>query len=281
MRNAKKKLQFVFSTTIFLFFVFFLFIGIALENSSFYSNTDNEHSVDLNDFSSECTQYHTVYLSLPENNSYTVQNNNTLAFNFNHSGALTGIVNCTLLIDAVAVNYTTNISSNTNTIRYSNQSISESQHWWWVNCTNGTVSESSVDEGYNYTFTLDTTNPYVNLYSPTNTTYDSTNIALNYYSSDTDLDKTWYQYNNANTTLTVNTSFTALDNQQSTIIIWANDTAGNINSTAVTFTVDTSKPYVHLYAPTNTTYDSTTISLTYYSSDPHLDKTWYQYNSVN
>ncbi|NOQ56230.1 MAG: hypothetical protein GQ477_05505, partial [Nanohaloarchaea archaeon] len=124
------------------------------------------------------------------------------------------------------------------------------------------------------TLTVDTTNPYVNLHSPTNTTYADTNITLNYTSSDTNLDTTWYEYNSTNTTLTTNTTFTALDDQQSTIILWANDTAGNINSTSVTFTVDTTDPLVNIISPADNSYlDSSTITITGTSTDLTLNYT--------
>ena len=86
---------------------------------------------------------------------------------------------------------------------------------------------------------------------------------------------------NPNTTLTDNTTLTALDNQQSTLILWANDTSGNLNSTSVTFTVDTTDPTLTLYSPTNSSYNTTTIDLNYTSTDTNLDTTWYEYNSAN
>ncbi len=99
----------------------------------------------------EIPAHHTVYLVSPANNSYTSQNNDTLQFVYNHTGTLTGTVNCTLLLDGAAVNYTAAVSANTNTAVYSNQTIAEGAHNWWVNCTNGTASESSLDIGWNFT----------------------------------------------------------------------------------------------------------------------------------
>ncbi|MCK5233814.1 MAG: hypothetical protein KAJ91_03265, partial [Candidatus Aenigmarchaeota archaeon] len=195
------------------------------------------------------SEHHTVWLVSPSNDSYTNQDNNTLSFTYNHTGSLGGVVNCTLFMDGTAVNYAIAVAADTNTGVYSNTSISEAAHWWWVNCTNGTAAESSVDVGGNWTITSDTTQPYVQLYSPENTTYPTINITLNYTSSDTHLNTTWYEYNSVNTTLTENTSFTALNNQQSTIILWANDTSGNINSTSVTFLVDTVAPSINLNSP--------------------------------
>ncbi|MCK5698956.1 MAG: hypothetical protein KAH93_03845, partial [Candidatus Aenigmarchaeota archaeon] len=96
--------------------------------------------------------HHTVYLESPLNESNTNNDNNSLQFVYNHTGTLTGTVNCTLYLDGVPVNYTTNISATTSTPVYSNISFSEAQHWWWVNCSNGTDTDSSIDAGFNYTF---------------------------------------------------------------------------------------------------------------------------------
>lgn len=77
---------------------------------------------------------------------------------YNHTGSLAGVVNCTLLLDDAAVNYTTSVAADTNTAALSNQTISESQHNWWVNCTNGTATESSIDIGWNFTVNVDYAN---------------------------------------------------------------------------------------------------------------------------
>jgi len=104
---------------------------------------------------------HTVNLISPANNSYTNLNNKLLQFVYNHTGTLTGIVNCTLYIDGNPVNYSINVPANTSWTVYSNQSWNEGTHYWYVNCTNGTDTESSLDIGQNYTFTADFTPPNI------------------------------------------------------------------------------------------------------------------------
>jgi len=104
---------------------------------------------------------HTVNLISPENSAITNLNNNSLQFIYNHTGSLTGIVNCTLYIDGNPVNYSTDVPANTSQIVYSNLSWSEGTHYWYVNCTNGTSQESSLDIGQNYTFTADFTPPNI------------------------------------------------------------------------------------------------------------------------
>ena len=123
---------------------------------------------------------------------------------------------------------------------------SEGSNTWivYVNDTVGNINSSSV------TFTIDTTAPKLNIVSPLNITYLNTSLILNYTSSDINLDTTWYEYNGTNKTLTGNTTFTALDNQQSTLTLWANDSVGNINSSSVTFTINTLPPTITIIQPT-------------------------------
>jgi len=104
---------------------------------------------------------HTVNLISPENNTATNLNNNSLQFTYNHTGALTETVNCTLYIDRNPVNYSIDVPANTSQSVYSNQSWNEGTHYWYVNCTNGSSQESSLDIGQNYTFTADFTAPNI------------------------------------------------------------------------------------------------------------------------
>ncbi|NOQ55394.1 MAG: hypothetical protein GQ477_01165, partial [Nanohaloarchaea archaeon] len=130
-------------------------------------------------------------------------------------------------------------------------------------------------------FTVDTIKPFVYIYLPENISYSTTDLNLNYTVTDTNLDTTWYQYNGTNTTLSTNITFTALDNQQSILILWSNDTLGNLNQTTVIFTVDTIKPFVYIYLPENISYSTTDLNLNYTATDINLDTTWYQYNDTN
>ncbi|MEA3343387.1 MAG: LamG-like jellyroll fold domain-containing protein [archaeon] len=136
-------------------------------------------------FSAEEGEHHTVYLEAPENESNTNSDNSSLQFIYNHTGDLTGTVNCTLYLDGIHVNYTASVAPDISTTAYSNSSFGEGAHWWWVNCSNGTESESSADDGYNYTFTSDYTEPRLNFTPPTepngttiNTNWTEVNITI-------------------------------------------------------------------------------------------------------
>jgi len=120
-------------------------------------------------------------------------------------------------------------------------------------------------------FTVDTTPPTITILSPQNTTYNTTTLWLNFTYTEANLDTCWYQYNGTNTSLPScsNQTFTALNNQQSTLILWMNDTAGNINHASITFTVDTIQPSVTLISPSNasTWTSSSTVTFTYNVTD--------------
>ncbi|MBS3064411.1 MAG: hypothetical protein J4472_01235, partial [DPANN group archaeon] len=88
--------------------------------------------------------------------------------------------------------------------------------------------------------TLDTVNPSLTLYFPTNTIYKdlySYNFSLNFSSTDTNLNRTSYSLNsNFNITInsSVNSSFIALAGNNN-ITIYSEDKAGNLNSASITF----------------------------------------------
>ena len=216
----------------------------------------------------------TITLNSPINNTYT--NNTSMEFNFTAIDNLASNMSYDLYLNGV-LNRTGTTLNNTLT-SFSVTSLTDGIYIWNVTATDNAGNTGS---SATRTFTVDTTPPLVNIISPTNTTYNTTSIPLNYTSSDTNLQTTWYQYNGTNTTLTANITLTALNNQESTLILWANDTAGNINSTAVTFTVDTIPPNVNIISPVNTTYSTTSLPLNYTSSDTNLQTTWYQYNGTN
>ncbi|MDO8509064.1 MAG: PRC-barrel domain-containing protein [Nanoarchaeota archaeon] len=116
----------------------------------------------------------------------------------------------------------------------------------------GNENYSSSSESWFVTVT-DFQIPSISLLTPQNTTYNTNNLQLNYSVSDNNLDSCWYTENNGqiNTTLTncQNISYTASQNS-TTIKIYANDSAGNINSSSVAFFVDSILPLISFTSPT-------------------------------
>ncbi len=204
----------------------------GLNNVTFYCNDT------LGNRGPSTTTYFTIdtvqprpTVQSPLNRTYTT---NSIWFNLttNEPASWAGFS-----LDSVSNNVT--LSNSSGNWNFLNSSMSEGVHIaiFYANDTAGNMNTTNV------TFKIDTIVPLLSILLPQNTTtYSTTAQQLNYTVSDANLDKAWYLYNNANTTLTDNTTFTALNNQQSTLYLYANDTAGNINTASVTFTVDTTPP---------------------------------------
>jgi hypothetical protein len=155
---------------------------------------------------------------------------------------------------------------------------------WTVRADDG--YENSTDSD-NYTFTIDTTYPTLQIYSPIPANYSTTDLWLNYTYTETNPESCWYDYNGSNSTIfscDQNQSFSGLDNQESTITLYINDTAGNMNSSSVTFTVDTTPPQIQFENPTpddeNTTPEtSVEINVSIIESD--LGQVIWDWNGTN
>jgi len=111
-----------------------------------------------------------------------------------------------------------------------------------VNDTVGNVNTTII-----FVNVVDTTNPTINITYPANNTYtNNTGIYINYTVSDLNLDSCWY----SNDSMSDNTTLASCANITSVIwielthniTIWVNDTYGNMNSSSLVFTVDTTSP---------------------------------------
>ena len=116
-------------------------------------------------FNSQQPIHHTVYLMSPGNDTWTNKNKGTLTVIYNHTGFLTGVVNCTLYIDNIAVNFSSDVPANQPISVYSNQSFGGGVRHWNVTCINGTASDPSKT----YLLNVDRTVPSVNFTDPTPT----------------------------------------------------------------------------------------------------------------
>ena len=116
----------------------------------------------------------------------------------------------------------------------------------YANDSSGNLNSSSV------TFFIDSINPSINIVYPENTTYNHNVTSLNYTVSDTNLQACWYSLNNqTNITITCGQNITGIlsDEGSNTWRVYANDSAGNINSSSLTFIVDTTAPVITIIHP--------------------------------
>lgn len=120
-------------------------------------------------------------------------------------------------------------------------------------------------EGYssaNYTLTIDTKFPIINITTPINETNLTTSyVEINFTISDigSGLNSVWWSNSSGqwNSTLSLGSNITKnWEDGRHNITIWLNDTAANLNSTAITFTTDTTAPNATFHQPENNTFTS-------------------------
>jgi len=109
-----------------------------------------------------------------------------------------------------------------------------------------TVNESN--ESNNRLVTLlqvlprDTAPPVITIHSPANTTYTTASVPLS-VSANEPISAWWYSLDaSANRSFTPNTTLTGLGDGPHTLVVYANDTSGNVAHARVGFTVSTSAP---------------------------------------
>ena len=148
-----------------------------------------------------------------------------------------------------------------------------------VSGTNGNVIVDAVEMTYVEV-------PRISIISPPNNSNSSNaNLPIEYIVSDTNLESCWWTNDlgtsNYSLTCGVNITGQTWNEGVNTIIIYANDSAGNINFSSVTFTLDATYPIVNIIFPqdySNFSYLSS-INVSYNASDLHLSSCWWTLNS--
>jgi len=110
----------------------------------------------------------------------------------------------------------------------------------------------------------DVTPPTISILSPENKRYTVSDVALTFTISEA---TSWIGYSldgEANVTITGNKTLPGLSDGIHTVIVYANDTAGNMgHSDSVDFTVDTVSPIIEILSPENKTYTTSSVSLSF------------------
>lgn len=167
---------------------------------------------------------------------------------------------CTLIIPHELVNpaYLQVIIDNGNTAaQHLNYNLHDNQtHRWVYFAYNHSTHNVVIQE--------DTTPPAIFILSPENKTYDTSIIPLTFTTSET---LSWSGYSldaSANVTITGNATLPSLPDGTHNIIIFANDTVGNMGkSDTVTFTIDTTPPFISIISPENKTYAARNVTLVF------------------
>jgi len=137
-------------------------------------------------------------------------------------------------------------------------------------------SDSSLWPYLNITYHLaDAIPPSLTIISPLNQSYGTNLILVNISAQDANLALIWWF--NGSTNLTYGSpTFYNFQQGSNTITAYANDTAGNLNSTSVTFYIDSVAPSINIIEPEAKTYFSnSSLSLNFSVYDLNLQSCWY------
>ena len=154
----------------------------------------------------------------------------------------------------------------------------------WANDSSGNIGSSSVVFAIT---AADTTDPVVSITSPSanNTNSSDSGLDVFYNVVEDNSDSCWY----SNDSMTVNNTLASCtdiltvtwSDGEHTVVIWSNDTTGNIGSADITFTIDTSNPIVTILSPSNNSYSSDTSLAVSYSVSESTDSCWYSNDSMS
>ncbi len=217
-----------------------------------------------------------VNITFPLNNTYT----DAIGINVNYTVSDTNLNSCWYSNDSMSVN--TTLAS---CINITNITWSEGQHNVTVY-----VNDSARNENSSLvTFTIDTIYPSINITSPLNGTSSSdTGIDIEYIFSDANLDSCWY----SNDTMSVNTTLASCVNittvtwteGEHNVTVWINDSVGHLNSSLITFTIETTPPVLNFTNPTlaNATITAnTSVEINVSIIEDNLDSLVYNWNGTN
>ncbi|MBT7402668.1 hypothetical protein HN777_02675 [Candidatus Woesearchaeota archaeon] len=215
----------------------------------------------------------TITFASPTNNTSSTDTGLDVLY----SASDTNLDSCWYANDSMTTNTTLASCANITDVTWS-----EATHtvFVWANDSSGNEGSSDV------TFTIDATSPVVTVTSPSNNSNSSsTSLNVMYNVIEDNREDCWYSNDSMllNTTLTSCTDILTVtwSEGEHNVTIWANDSAGNVGNTDVTFTIDATSPVVTVTSPSNNT--NTTdggLDITYSASDTNLDSCWYANDSM-
>ncbi|MFH1212434.1 MAG: LamG-like jellyroll fold domain-containing protein, partial [Candidatus Woesearchaeota archaeon] len=175
---------------------------------------------------------------------------------------------------------------NASSYQYNNNfsDLSEGNHSFTAYAVN---SHGNINQTEKREITLDISSPSISIDSPLAQVYFSENQTVDISASDPRLDSIWFNWNGTNQDYStpINVTFTE---GVHTLIAFANDTAGNMNSENVTFTINLSatdyiSPTIAIHSPAaDGIYDNETILVNITAFDTSgVDNIWYNHNGTD
>ncbi|TFG07625.1 BspA family leucine-rich repeat surface protein, partial [Candidatus Thorarchaeota archaeon] len=172
-------------------------------------------------------------------------------------------------------------------------------NWQGSNTTYSSARNITFSEGYNtlqvwaedlvgnirsasVSFTVDTSGPTVEIASPKNEIYPRATQLLEIVASDAcGIDEIWFDWDGTNVTYET-AQYITFSEGFNTIHAYVRDKAGFVDSTSVTFAIDTTVPAVVISNPIQGVHSEPTHTLEIGASDEiSLDAIWYAWEGVN
>jgi hypothetical protein len=116
-------------------------------------------------------------------------------------------------------------------------------------------------------FNIDSIPPSISILFPENKAYNTAEIPLNLYINETTSQTSYILDDHAKETITGNTTLTGLADGNHSIIVYANDKAGNVGKSVANFVIDTIPPLISNISIENRAYNSTNIMLGFNVND--------------
>ena len=178
------------------------------------------------------------------------------------------------------VNVSMTINSSLTGANYLKTGLSVGSHNVVFSCNDTTGNMNSTSR----VFSVDNISPQISIISPLNQTYNNATILVNISASDSSgISSIWFYNGTANLTYTSETYY-IFSQGSNTIIAYANDSLGNLNSTSVAFYLDSLVPSLNIIKPEEgAVYGyNTSLPLNFSVSDLNLQSCKYNLdNSAN
>src|SRR3989344_2707926 len=220
--------------------------------------------------------------------TYSVLPPASITFNCSLTDA-TNISNVSLYITNstngnLSLNESANLTGAANSTSW-NLTLGEGTYTW--NCY-AYDSIGNLNNGSARTIYLDSIAPIISIFSPSNNSNSSNSgLDITYtYSDGGVISSCWY----SNDSMSINYTLSNCANITTPIWsegthnlrVWINDTAGNINSTTLSFYIDSLAPALNITSPVNNTNTTNTgLDITYAVNDLNLQSCWYSNDSMS
>jgi len=191
-----------------------------------------------------------ISLNFPNANNYV--RNSTVQFNYTPM-ASDGLSSCELWGNWTGVWHKNDSTASllNFTSNYFTKTLPQGVYQWniWCNNTNNFYDWSTQG---NITFTVDSNAPYIAFVSPSNISYNSSiiNVAL---TNNSDAFSLWFYNGSTNITYYSPIDYNLPDGSYN-YIAYANDSAGNLNQTNISFNVDTSYSSFYNFITNNASF---------------------------